>query len=316
MFFLSWNPDLGPLRNLPGESNISLRQLDILAKGFFCLTEKNIYPFTRDRCYGRPHLSVVSPRGPISHETHNLALATNDWCALVLSLVLAESSIELVPNELVDHPLILNWAHRKRKDPHSLILDQTYHHSAILRLGPRGIGRGRPDIAHLSLLLALGSPLNLTGGLRCYVHTRDNNIINVDSKARLPRNTDRFTSLLEQLYQEKAVPPTGRPLMSIKPGSLGDLLSETSGAVTALTTNGLPKRMDEVASRLAEHHTPVLLVGGFPRGHFSKETLSRAKESYQIHDHGLDAWTVVARAIYDYERATALRGTFPKTSLM
>jgi rRNA small subunit pseudouridine methyltransferase Nep1 len=104
--------------------------------------------------------------------------------------------------------------------------------------------------------------------------------------------------------------------MSIRPGSLGDLLDEISGVVIALTTKGLPKRMDEVASRLAEHHTPVLLVGGFPRGHFSKETLSRVKESYQIHDHGLDAWTVVARAIYDYERATALRGAFPKTSLM
>lgn len=235
---------------------------------------------------------------------------------LVLSLVLAESSIELVPNELVHHPAVSSWARRKRKDSRSLILDQTYHHSAILRLGSRGTGRGRPDIPHLSLLLALGSPLNLTGELRCYVHTRDNNIIEVDSKARLPRNTDRFTSLLEQLYQEKVVPPTGRPLMSIRPGSLGDLLDEISGVVIALTTKGLPKRMDEVASRLAEHHKPVLLVGGFPRGHFSKETLSRVKESYQIHDHGLDAWTVVARAIYDYERATALRGAFPKTSLM
>jgi len=316
MFFLSWNPDLSPLRNLSGKSDIPPRQLDILAKGFFCLTEKNIYPFARDRCYGQPHLPVVSPRGPISHETHNLALATNDWSALVLSLILAESSIELVPNELVDHPAILNWAHRKRKDPHSLILDQTYHHSAILRLGPGGIGRGRPDIAHVSLLLALGSPLNLTGGLRCYVHTRDNNIIKVDSKARLPRNTDRFTSLLEQLYQEKAVPPTGRPLMSIKPGSLGDLLCEISGMVIALTTKGLPKRMDEVASRLAEQHTPVLLVGGFPRGHFSKDALSKVKESYRIHDQGLEAWTIVARAIYDYERETTSRGTFPKTSLM
>jgi len=270
----------------------------------------------RDRCYGRPHLSVVSLRGPISHETHNLALATNDWSALVLSLIIAESSIELVPNELVDHPAILNWAHRKRKDPHSLILDQTYHHSAILRLGPRGTGRGRPDIPHFSLLLALGSPLNLTGGLRCYVHTRDNNIIKVDSEARLPRNTDRFTSLLEQLYQEKTVPPAGRPLMSIKPGSLGDLLSEISGVVIALTTKGLPKRIDEVASRLAELHTPVLLVGGFPKGHFSKDALSKVKESYRIHHQGLEAWTVVARAIYDYERATALRGILPKTSLM
>jgi len=230
----------------------------------------------------------------------------------VLSLVLAESSIELVPNELVHHPAVVKWAQRKRRDPQTLVLDRTYHHSAILRLGLRGTGRGRPDISHFSLLLALGSPLNLTGGLRCYVHTRDNNIIKVDPKARLPRNTDRFTSLLEQLYQERVVPPTGHPLLSIKPGHIGDLLDEISGRAIALTTKGLPKRMDEVASRLAEHDNPVLLVGGFPKGHFSKETLSKAKESYQIYGQGLEAWTVVARAIYDYERAIAPRGTLPK----
>ena len=206
----------------------------------------------------------------------------------------------------------MKWAQRKRKVPQTLVLDQTYHHSAILRLGPRGTGRGRPDIPHFSLLLALGSPLNLTGGLRCYVHTRDNNIIKVDPKTRLPRNTDRFTSLLEQLYQERVVPPTGHPLLSIKPGHIGDLLDEISGRVIALTTRGLPKRMDEVASRLAEHENPVLLVGGFPKGHFSKETLLKTKESYQIHSQGLEAWTVVARAIYDYERAIAPRGTLPK----
>jgi rRNA small subunit pseudouridine methyltransferase Nep1 len=225
---------------------------------------------------------------------------------LVLTLVLAESSIELVPNELVRHPAILEWAQRKGKDPRSLILDQTYHHSAILRLGARGVGRGRPDIAHFSLLLALGSPLNLSGELKCYVHTRDNNIIDVNSKARLPRNTDRFTSLLEQLYQNRVVPPTGQRLLSIKHGSIGNLLNELSGMVIALTTMGLPKHMDEVALRLTECHKPVLLVGGFPKGHFSKETLSKVKESYQIYSQGLEAGTVVARSIYDYERASAI----------
>jgi rRNA small subunit pseudouridine methyltransferase Nep1 len=231
---------------------------------------------------------------------------------LVLSLVFAESSIELVPNELVHHPAVVKSAQRKRRDPQSLVLDQTYHHSAILRLGPRGRGRGRPDISHFSLLLALGSPLNLTGGLRCYVHTRDNNIIRVDPKTRLPRNTDRFTSLLEQLYQERVVPPKGHALLSIKPGHIGDLLDEISGRVIALTTMGLPKRMDEVASRLAQDANPVLLVGGFPTGHFSKETLSKAKESYQIYNQGLEAWTVVARAIYDYERAISIGGILRK----
>jgi rRNA small subunit pseudouridine methyltransferase Nep1 len=235
---------------------------------------------------------------------------------LVLSLVLAESSIELVPNELIRHPAVAKWARKKGKDPHTLILDQTYHHSAILRLGSRGIGRGRPDIAHICLLLALGSPLSLTGGLKCYVHTRDDNIIEVNSKARLPRNTDRFTSLLEQLYAERVVPPSGHPLLWMRPGSLEDLLGEITGVVFALTTQGLPKRMDEVSLRLAEHRDSVLLIGGFPKGHFPENVLSRVKESYRIHDQSLEAWTVVARAIYDYEKATESRGSLPQNSLM
>lgn len=221
-------------------------------------------------------------------------------------MVLAESSIELVPKELTHHPSVVKIAQRKKKDPASLILDQSYHHAAILRLGHKGAGRGRPDIAHFCLLLALGSPLNASGKLKCYVHTRDNYVITVDSKARLPRNTDRFTSLIEQLYQEKTVPPGGNPLLSIKSGTLADLFEEFSGPVTALTTQGVPKAMEEVAASAAASSNHVLMVGGFASGHFSKQALSLVENSYRIHKESLEAWTVVARAIYDFEKAIGL----------
>lgn len=220
--------------------------------------------------------------------------------------MLAESSIELVPKELTHHPSVVKSAKKKRKDPATLILDQTYHHAAILRLGPQGQGRGRPDIVHFCLLLALGSPLNTAEKLKCHVHTKDDHIITVDSEARLPRNTDRFTSLIEQLYQEKTVPPNGRPLLSIRPGSLRDLAKEIPGHVVALTTEGAPTSMKQVAANLAAKTDPVLLVGGFPSGHFSDKTLSLAKESYRIQKQGLEAWTIVSRAIYDYETSIGL----------
>lgn len=224
---------------------------------------------------------------------------------MVLSLVLAESSIELVPNEIVGHPAVLNWAHRKRKDPRHLILDQNYHFAAMQKLGRAGLRRGRPEIAHFCLLLALGSPLNMRGGLRCYVHTIGNRIIKVDPKARLPRSTDRWVSLLEQLYEEKVVPPVGPALLTLLQGNIASLLGELkSDIVVALTAEGELKTMEEVARRLAEHKRPVLLVGGFPEGHFSKRTLERVNESYRIDRRRLEAWTVVARAVYDYERIT------------
>jgi len=185
-----------------------------------------------------------------------------------------------------------------------LILDQSYHHSAILRLGKSGIGRGRPDIVHFCLLLALGAPLNSDNQLTCFVHSRDDHVITIDPRARLPRNTDRFTALIEQLYQTSVVPSTGPPLMKLRRESLKDLLNKISpDSIVALTSVGSPKPMEVVAAGLQEAKRPVLLVGGFPVGHFSDQTMKMASGKFRIDRRRLEAWTVVGRAIYDYEKA-------------
>lgn len=222
----------------------------------------------------------------------------------MLSLILAESSIELVPNEIAGHPSIIKWARRKKKDPRKLVLDQNYHHSAILRLGRSGVGRGRPDIVHFSLLVALGSPLNAGNQLNCFVHTRDDHVISIDPRTRLPRNTDRFTALIEQLYQDSVVPSSGRALLRLKKESLKNLLSTIlPDSVVALTTLGSPKPMEAVAEGLRQSERPVLLVGGFPTAHFSDGTMKLASEKIRVDRRNLEAWTIVGRAVYDYEKA-------------
>jgi rRNA small subunit pseudouridine methyltransferase Nep1 len=223
---------------------------------------------------------------------------------LALTLVLAESSIELVPNEISGQQAVLSSARRKKKDPRSLILDQSYHHSAILRLARSGVGRGRPDIVHFCLLLALGSPLNVEDGLRCDVHTRDDYVISVNSRARLPRNTDRFTSLLEQLYEESVVPSSGTALMSLRRESLQRLLQDiSSDLVIALTMQGTSEPVETVASELAKARRPVVLIGGFPIGHFSRKTIEASSRKCRVDRRPLEAWTVVARSVYEYEKA-------------
>lgn len=225
-----------------------------------------------------------------------------------LTLVLAESAIELVPNQIAGHSAVIGSAKKKGKNPRRLILDRNYHHSAILRLGPSGVGRGRPDIAHLSLLTALGSPLNIDGVLRCFVHTRDDHVITVDPRVRLPRNTDRFTSLLEQLYEDSVVPSSGRPLVSLKQETLSAFLDQLSpDLIVALTTRGSPRVMETVAEELERARKPALVVGGFPTGHFSPTTTRLASAIYRIDSRKLEAWTIVGRAIYDYEKAIGLR---------
>ena len=204
------------------------------------------------------------------------------------------------------HPAVLNWARRKKKDPAQLILDQNYHYPAMKKLGIDP-GRGRPDISHLCLLAALGSPLNLESELRCIVHTRDDKLIRVDPRTRLPRNSDRFVALLEQLYEQNAVPKNAPHLLTLEEASLGSLVSALdSDSVVALTTQGKSMPMHTVADDLARKEKPVLLVGGFSDGHFSKQAFGLANEACRISPTGLDAWTVVARAVYDYERAVGI----------
>jgi len=222
----------------------------------------------------------------------------------LLSLVLAESAIELVPREIAGHPAVRAWSRRKEKPASDLILDQNYHHAAIHRLARMAERRGRPDIAHYCLLLALGSPLNMEGHLRCYVHTVGEKVITVNAEARLPRQSDRFVSLLEQLFSTGAVPPVGEPLLSLSDGSLAEIIRKLNGDyVVALSTLGKPRGMEDVAGLMVDHKHPVLLIGGFSTGHFSKETIALANDVFQIYSKGLDAWTVVSRAVYDYERA-------------
>src|SRR3989454_7502161 len=219
----------------------------------------------------------------------------------LLTLILAESSIELVPNEITGHPAILKSAERKKKDPRQLILDQSYHHSAILRLGKSGIGKGRPDIVHFCLLLALGSPLNLDNQLTCFVHTRDDQVITIDPRTRLPRSTDRFIALIEQLYQSSMVPSSGPPLMKLRRESLKDLLSKISpDSIVALTTLGLPKPMEAVAAGLREAKRPVFIVGGFSAGHFSDRTMKIASGEIPIDSRKLEGWAVLGRGGYDF----------------
>jgi rRNA small subunit pseudouridine methyltransferase Nep1 len=189
-----------------------------------------------------------------------------------------------------------------------LVLDRSYHHAAMMRLRDSGVGRGRPDIVHFSLLTALGSPLNVQRELQCFVHTRDDHVITIDSRARLPRNTDRFTSLLEKLFHDSVVPSSGPALMSLSSQTLQTLIQQQGlDEVVALSTQGIDKPLEKVTDELQHFKKPAVLVGGFPKGHFSSQTIKLSAKTYRVDKRRLEAWTVVGRTIYDYEKSIRLK---------
>jgi rRNA small subunit pseudouridine methyltransferase Nep1 len=225
----------------------------------------------------------------------------------VLTFILAESSIERIPPQLAKHRSVIAHARRKNREPSSLILDRSYHHSAIRAAEGRNhsedfLKRGRPDIAFHVLLQALGSPLNLEGLMRTYVHTINDDVIDVDPRVKLPRNYDRFIGLLEQLYEEKSVPPNEQPLLSIRKCNLPELVRESRvSTIVAFSTLGKPASVKEACLPIVEADAPAVVIGGFPHSHFNQSTTQLANHVFSIDKEPLDAWIVAARVIYEYE---------------
>ncbi|MHA1835608.1 MAG: 16S rRNA methyltransferase, partial [Candidatus Odinarchaeia archaeon] len=94
-------------------------------------------------------------------------------------LIYAETALELIPKELVKNPKIKSYAKRRGKPASKIILDASRFHYLMKKLS--GFNkRGRPDIIHFSLLYALGSELNKNNQLKIYVHTLNDEVIDVN----------------------------------------------------------------------------------------------------------------------------------------
>lgn len=223
----------------------------------------------------------------------------------MLHLAFAESALELVPKELWSHPSVVKSARKARKHPGKTILDRTYHHRAMLKLKKSG-SRGRPDILHISLIEALGTPLNKERLLKIYIHTKDDHLIWISPEARLPRNYSRFVGLIERLYEWGKVPLKGRTLLRLEDGGFQKLLKAIKPSyIVAFSRIGRPKTLQSLFRELNEEDLMVV-VGAFPRGHFSKEVVEAADEVVSIDVEALEAWTVTSRVIYEFEKSLGL----------
>ena len=215
----------------------------------------------------------------------------------MLHLVIADSEIELVPKSIVEHPAVVNYARKRRKRPEEVILEGSYHHSALKKLED-GERRGRPDIVHICLLNALESIANREGELRVYVHTRNDEVIYVNPETRLPRNYNRFLGLMESLFKNRVV-PKDLALLRLEEKTLGELVEEINpDGVFVMHEEGKlvkPRAFGEV---LAGLENPVVIVGGFPHGDFLSEV---PWEKISIYESSLMAWIVINEVLVNFE---------------
>ena len=183
---------------------------------------------------------------------------------LVLGLI--ETALELVPTNLTSHPAILQTAKMRGKAPEEILLDESLHSKAFQTL-PDAKKRGRPDIAHRSLLIALDSVLAQEGLLELFVHTYSGEIIQVKQGTRLPRRMPRFVGLMEQLLLNKRAPPNGDPLLQVIQETLETHIRKIKPSKTILLSEkGEPMSPTHLAKSLLTEVNPVVLVGGFAHG--------------------------------------------------
>ena len=218
----------------------------------------------------------------------------------MLSLIIAEAALETVPKSISKHPSVVKYASKIGKPAEEILLDRSYHHSAMSKLKDAG-RRGRPDLVHFALLEATSTPLYHKNMLKVYVHTVVNKAIFLNENVRLPKSYFRFEGLMEELFKNKKVKTDGKVLIELNDMEFCDLINKLRPAkAIALSRLGARSNAEEVAKMIDDD--TAIIIGGFPRGHFSSNVSSKINYTYSISEFALEAHVVIARILYECEK--------------
>ena len=217
---------------------------------------------------------------------------------MVLNLVIAEAALELVPSKIAQHASVRNDAKRRDLDPSRIVLDRSIHHSAMGGLD-EDHKRGRPDLVQLTLLSITSTPLYQSGGVKVYIHTRNDEVLEFRERTRPPKSYFRFRDLMQKVLVEKP----GSGLIAYRESNIPDLLKSIRPDLSVgLSVMGKPMKLEELALEISGSKNPVVLIGGFPKGHFSPEATGSLDSLVRIDANSLDAHVVAARLVYEVEK--------------
>lgn len=224
----------------------------------------------------------------------------------MLNLVIAETALETIPVDIFRHTS-LKKIRNSGKKPTEILLDRTLHHFAILSTNlKQDHKRARPDISHIILLTALATPLFKTNQLKVFVHTINNQVIKIGDNVRIPKSYARYEGLiLDLIKNKKIVSEDGCVLLELNDNlSFSDLLQKCikPDVIVGLSTNGTFKNFEDISKELFQFKNPCVVIGGFPRGRFSKDIESHLEKKYSISNLSLEAHIVTSRLLYEFEK--------------
>ncbi|MBM2852683.1 MAG: ribosome biosis protein [Candidatus Nitrosotenuis sp.] len=218
----------------------------------------------------------------------------------MLSLVIAEASLELVPKELQHHNSVVSHARKMGKRPSEILLDNSWHFGAMKGI-KNEIKRGRPDLVHFCLLEACTIPLYFEDEISIYIHTLDDMVITVEPGVHLPKSYHRFAGLMEKLFAEKIIKSDGQKLLEIKNMTFSDLIDKIKpDNVIGLSSEGTKSSYYDAAATCTSKS--CLVIGAFPKGHFSDPVRKRIDSLLSVDASSLEAHVAIARVLYEYEK--------------
>jgi rRNA small subunit pseudouridine methyltransferase Nep1 len=218
----------------------------------------------------------------------------------MISLILAESSLEIVPSELKHHPSVISHARKLGKNPSEILLDNSWHFAAMKGI-ENEMKRGRPDLVHFSILESTTIPLYFKNKMKLYVHTIDNKVISFGEHVHIPKSYHRFEGVIEKLYQEKTITTNNDVLLEIKEMTFHELLDEINPSkVLGFSTKGSKSTYEKIAKEIPDN--TCIVIGGFQKGHFSDSVKSNITDLYSVGDESFEGHVVVARMLYEYEK--------------
>ena len=218
----------------------------------------------------------------------------------MISLIISESALELIPFELQDHPSVILHAQKLGKYSSEILLDNSWHFAAMKGI-KNEIKRGRPDLVHFSILEATTIPLYLQNKLNLFVHTIDDKVIHFGKNVHLPKSYHRFEGVIEKLYQEKKIISNNELLLELKDQTFLELISEINPSkIIGFSTEGQLSSYEKIAAQISDNSCIVL--GGFQKGHFSDSIQNKITDLYSVGDESFEGHVVASRILYEYEK--------------
>jgi rRNA small subunit pseudouridine methyltransferase Nep1 len=218
----------------------------------------------------------------------------------MISLIISESALELVPFELKDHPSVISHARKLGKYSSDILLDNSWHFAAMKGI-KNEIKRGRPDLVHFSILEATTIPLYLQNKLNLFVHTIDDKVIHFGKNVHLPKSYHRFEGVIEKLYQEKKIMTKNELLLEIKEQTFSELIDEINPSkIIGFSTEGELSSYEKIASQISDDS--CIVIGGFQKGHFSDSVQNTITDLFSIGNESFEGHIVTSRILYEYEK--------------